>query len=133
MNVQTDAQGNATFTAGLPPAGTAGMFVSATATDPDGDTSEFSGDVAVQGQINLVLTGTATPNPVLDGASLTYTLTVANQGTADAHNVILSDQLPAGVSLESVDPSQGYRDPDVGRRARRKSTSARSRRAPRPR
>ena len=31
------------------------------------DTSEFSSDVAVQGQINLVLTASATPNPVLAG------------------------------------------------------------------
>ena len=114
MNVQTDSHGNASFTTGLPPAGAAGMFLSATATDPDGNTSEFSGDIAVQGQINLVLTGTATPNPVLVGASLTYTLTVTNLGTADAHNVILQDQLPSSVSLQSMFPSQGIVIPMSG-------------------
>ena len=63
MNVQTDSKGNASFTTGLPPAGAAGMFLSATATDPDGNTSEFSGDVAVQGQINLVLDRHRDPQP----------------------------------------------------------------------
>ena len=113
MNVTTDANGNASFTAGMPPA-TAGAYVSATATDPAGNTSEFSSDVAVAGQINLVLTGTATPNPVPDGANLTYALTVTNSGVADAHSVILSDQVPSGVSIVSVSPSQGYESPMMG-------------------
>jgi uncharacterized repeat protein (TIGR01451 family) len=113
-NVQTDSQGSATFTTGLPPAGAAGMYLSATATDPSGNTSEFSGDIAVQGQINLVVTGVASPNPVLDGASLTYTLTVNNLGTAVAHDVIFQDQLPSSVTLQGITPSQGFVIPEAG-------------------
>lgn len=114
MNVTTNAQGNASFTAQLPPTAMPGEYVSATATDPSGNTSEFAADVAVQGQINLVLAGTATPNPVADGADLTYTLTVANQGTTAAQSVSLSNQLPAGVSLVTVSSSQGYVVPTTG-------------------
>jgi uncharacterized repeat protein (TIGR01451 family) len=107
MTVGTDAQGEATFTTGLPPTAGPGAFVSATVTDPAGNTSEFSGDVSVQGRINLAITGAASPNPVPAGANLTYTLTVTNQGTIGAQSVILSDQLPAGVTIVSVTPSQG--------------------------
>ena len=60
------------------------------------------------------MTGTAAPDPVLAGGTLTYTLTVANQGVADADGVILNDQLPAGVSLVSVNTSQGFRVPQMG-------------------
>lgn len=112
--VQTDDKGNATFSATMPPAAGVGYSVSATATDPAGNTSEFSGDVQVQGQFNLVLTGSATPNPVVAGSELTYTLLVTNDGTADAQGVSLSDQLPSGVSLASVTASQGYVAPQPG-------------------
>jgi uncharacterized repeat protein (TIGR01451 family) len=116
-DAQTDDQGNATFTAELPPAAAAGYYVSATATDPGGNTSEFAGDVAVQGQINLVLTGSATPNPVAAGSDLTYTLLVTNEGTSNAQDVMLSDQLPSMVSLVSSTPSQGYMVPQTGKGA----------------
>jgi hypothetical protein len=46
--VHTDASGNASFALILPVATTAGEVVSATATDPNGDTSEFSQDVTLQ-------------------------------------------------------------------------------------
>jgi uncharacterized repeat protein (TIGR01451 family) len=107
MSVQTDAGGNASFTTSVGAVTGAGQYVSATATGASGDTSEFSVDVSVQGEINLVLTASGTPNPVLAGGQLTYALKVSNQGTIDAHNVVLTDQLPQGVSLNSITPSQG--------------------------
>jgi hypothetical protein len=42
--VTTDANGNATFTADLAAGSLAGQWITATATDPSGDTSEFSAD-----------------------------------------------------------------------------------------
>ena len=107
-SVTTDANGNATFTQQLPSATLPGQFISATATNPQNDTSEFSSDLAVQGQINLVLTASATPDPVQAGGTVTYSLTVANQGFNDAHNVVLNNVLPAGLSLSSIATSQGY-------------------------
>jgi uncharacterized repeat protein (TIGR01451 family) len=114
MSVQTDAQGIANFSTQLPPAATPGEFLSATATDASGNTSEFARCVMVQGVPVLVLSGTATPNPVADGADLTYTLKVTNQGTAAAHNILLKDQIPSGVSLVSVSTSQGFVFPPTG-------------------
>jgi hypothetical protein len=45
--VTTDANGNATFQVNFPTVVPAGQFISATATDPTGDTSEFAQDVSV--------------------------------------------------------------------------------------
>ncbi len=47
ITVTTDANGNASFTATYSPTVPAGWYVSATATDPTGDTSEFAQDVQV--------------------------------------------------------------------------------------
>ncbi len=106
--VTTDANGFATFNTGISAGSSPGEFISATATSPSGDTSEFSLDIVTQGQVNLVLTGTGTPDPVLAGGQETYTLKVANRGNISAHSVTLADQLPVGVSLVSAITSQGY-------------------------
>jgi uncharacterized repeat protein (TIGR01451 family) len=44
---------------------------------------------------------------VAGGHPMTYTLTVVNQGPADATGVILTDTLPGGLALTSVTPTQG--------------------------
>jgi uncharacterized repeat protein (TIGR01451 family) len=106
--VQTDGNGLASFKTSLSMGSFAGQFISATATSPSGDTSEFSLDIVTQGQINLKLTGTGTPNPVLAGGQVTYTLTVANNGDVTAHQVLLTDHFPAGVLYVSSSASQGY-------------------------
>jgi uncharacterized repeat protein (TIGR01451 family) len=52
------------------------------------------------------------PDPVLAHDSLTYTVTVANDGPDDATGETLIDTLPAGVTFASATPSQG--DPCTG-------------------
>ncbi len=47
ISVKTDSSGNATFKATFKVAFSPGLFVSATATDPNGNTSEFSQDIAL--------------------------------------------------------------------------------------
>ena len=45
------------------------------------------------------------PGAAVDaGGSITYTLTVANEGQADATGVVVTDELPAGVTFEAADP-----------------------------
>jgi len=112
--VQTDDQGNATFAYSAAQGAASGQYISATATDPAGNTSEFAQDVAITGQVNLILTGTATPSPALAGGELTYTLTVTNQGIITAQGVTLTDQLPTSVNFVSKSVTQGFFEPSIG-------------------
>ncbi|CAG0935748.1 hypothetical protein TFLX_04598 [Thermoflexales bacterium] len=52
---------------------------------------------------DLLITKTASPEPVVAGTSLFYTITVANQGTLTATNVVVSDTLPPSTTLTTVD------------------------------
>jgi uncharacterized repeat protein (TIGR01451 family) len=56
---------------------------------------------------NLSVSKIATPNPVATGGTLTYTVTVRNNGPEDASGVTLVDVLPSDVTLDSASPSQG--------------------------
>jgi uncharacterized repeat protein (TIGR01451 family) len=51
---------------------------------------------------NIVVTKTATPNPVLAGGTLTYSIVVKNNGPAAAANVVLSDPIPANTTFVSL-------------------------------
>ncbi len=63
---------------------------------------------AVQAQsADLSIAKSASPNPVLAGQPLTYTVLATNQGPAAATGVTLTDPLPPGVTLNSIIPSQG--------------------------
>jgi hypothetical protein len=75
--VRTDASGNAGFTAtGLAPS-SFGQWISATATAPDGSTSEFSLDVqAVKAVTATALSASA--NPSVYGQAATFSATVAS-------------------------------------------------------
>jgi virginiamycin B lyase len=56
----------------------------------------------------LSLSMTGSPNPVSQGATLTYSITVNNAGPLDATNVILTDQFPSGQADAIAEiPSQG--------------------------
>ncbi len=46
------------------------------------------------------------PDPVINGGVLTYTLTVHNAGPDTASGVVVTDSLPSGYSITSVTPSQ---------------------------
>jgi uncharacterized repeat protein (TIGR01451 family) len=48
-----------------------------------------------------------TPDPVPQGGTLTYGITVRNGGPEAATNVTLTDILPGGVEFLSANPSQG--------------------------
>lgn len=106
--VTTDGSGNATINATVPVAIGNGQFIAASATDPSGNTSEFSQAVGTAGTTaDLGLTLTAAPNPVSVGGTLTYTITITNSGPNAATGVTLTNALPAGVTYNSATASQG--------------------------
>ncbi len=66
-DVTTDSSGNASFDLLLPAGTVLGEFISATATDPGGNTSEFAAAIAVAGPINLVVNSTSDSLDVTPG------------------------------------------------------------------
>ncbi len=62
---------------------------------------------AVARHADVLISGSATPNPVTAGQSLTYTLTIGNQGPEAAEGVTVTDLLPATAVPVSATASQG--------------------------
>ena len=54
---------------------------------------------------DLSITNTATPNPVLAGNNITYTVVVKNNGAAPATTVAFSEAIPANTTFVSATPS----------------------------
>ena len=106
-SVTTDGTGNATIPLF---AAATGQFVTATATDPLNNTSEFSACVqptAAGLQADLALAMVDAPDPVVVGSPLTYGITVTNNGPSAATNVVVTDVLPPTVTLVSATSSLG--------------------------
>ena len=84
--------------------------------DPDND---FSGDGAIEDRnaellledprpvADLSLTKTDDPDPVAVGEPLTYTLVASNEGTNEANGVVVTDELPPGLDVASIQSSSG--------------------------
>jgi uncharacterized repeat protein (TIGR01451 family) len=74
--------------------------------DPDTSNNSDTASINPQ-QADLELTKTvndATPNV---GDTVTFTVTLTNNGPATATNVLVTDQLPSGLTFVSATPSQG--------------------------
>jgi uncharacterized repeat protein (TIGR01451 family) len=57
---------------------------------------------AEPGDTDLALTKSDSPDPVVAGNNLTYTIRVENPGTLPATNVVVTDNLPSGVDFVSA-------------------------------
>ncbi len=101
-SVTTNTQGNATFSENYFDFG--GSY-SATATDPGGNTSEFSPvylqSTAPAPDLRLSVTP-VTASPVLTNNDYNYSVTITNAGPQDASNVVLSNALGAGSTLHTI-------------------------------
>ncbi|PYX62218.1 MAG: hypothetical protein DMG74_21380, partial [Acidobacteria bacterium] len=91
---------------------TAGGTLTNTATASGGNELNVTNDSAsdtttIVSSSDMAITKTGAPNPVKQGNTLTYTLTVTNNGPSDASNVTVTDTLPTTVSYTSATPSQG--------------------------
>ncbi len=82
------------------------------ATDPEED-DRVEIDV-VSDFVDLEVDKTVTPAPWIVGEDVTFTVTVANLGPADATGVEVTDLLPAELELVDATPSQGAYDGTTG-------------------
>ena len=62
---------------------------------------------SVAAEADLVVTKSETPDPVIAGENLTYTITLTNSGSSDAQNVVLSDAVPSGTTFVSLAQNSG--------------------------
>jgi hypothetical protein len=111
--VATDGTGAARFQFRF--AGASGRVITATATDPAGNTSEFSLPPGFQfPRVDLsvaITTGGPPSTPGLHAAdsgsgmkTCTYTVTFSNNSTQAAPGVFVKSQLPAGTTLDKDNP-----------------------------
>ncbi|WZO95728.1 Ig-like domain-containing protein [Isosphaeraceae bacterium EP7] len=107
--VTTDSDGQANFEAGVPATLALNQVLSATATDPNSNTSGFFRNtrVAATAEADLVLVQHASPAPVLSGDKLTYQVTVTNRGPSTATGVTIKGLLPANAVFISAKTDQG--------------------------
>jgi uncharacterized repeat protein (TIGR01451 family) len=81
--------------------------VTAAEGDPNPGNNVASTETVVLPAANLGVTMVATPNALLAGFNLTYSIIVSNAGPSMATQVLLNDSLPLGVLVVSATPSQG--------------------------
>ncbi|MBI3177211.1 MAG: DUF11 domain-containing protein, partial [Chloroflexi bacterium] len=79
---------------------TATVSTSSIDTNPANDSATATTTVNAQADLSMIKTDS--PDPVIAGNNLTYTLAVTNNGPSNAANVSVSDTLPAGVTLVSA-------------------------------
>jgi uncharacterized repeat protein (TIGR01451 family)/CSLREA domain-containing protein len=108
QDVTTDANGDAQVSAAFD-SFAIGDVITATATAPNGATSEFSpcATLTPQPSADLSVTTNDAPDPVNAGEDLTYTVTVTNRGPFDATGVVLTDTIPPSTTFVSATPTQG--------------------------
>ena len=81
--------------------------VSSSITDPTPGNNSATDSDTLSPSTDLALTKTDSPDPVIVGNNLTYTITATNNGSSAATGVVITDTLPANVTLVSATSSQG--------------------------
>ena len=103
-----------TLTVAVPASTPLGMLVntvtvaSSASSDPVGGNEVASTSTTVEASADLSVTKTVSPNPVVAGANLVYTITATNSGPSDAANATLSDPLPGGTTFVSLAVPAGW-------------------------
>ncbi len=59
------------------------------------------------GEADVALEGSASPDPVIAGQTVTFAYTITSGGSGDAQGITLHDPLPAGAAVVHADSSQG--------------------------
>lgn len=77
-------------------------------TDPLPANNTDDGDITLGAIADLSITKTGPTGPVTAGGSISWTITVTNAGPSTARNVVVVDDLPAGVTGVTLMPSTGF-------------------------
>ncbi len=104
--------GNATVTIIVNTASTGTITNNASVASNTNDPNSNNNSTSEQTTVNelladLSITKSDAVDPVLVGDNVTYTVTVTNNGPETAENVVMTDNLPNGISFVSANPSQG--------------------------
>jgi uncharacterized repeat protein (TIGR01451 family) len=75
--------------------------------DPVAENNEVLVETSVLFDADLMITKSATPDPVVAGDALTYSLIIANNGPADSEDVVVTDSLPESVTVTEIISSHG--------------------------
>ncbi len=76
--------------------------VSSTETDSNFGNNQASLNTTTTPRYDLTITKTDSVDPITPGSIFSYTILVTNSGPSDAQNVVVTDTLPAGLTIESV-------------------------------
>jgi uncharacterized repeat protein (TIGR01451 family) len=76
--------------------------------DSDPDNNSSSDPVEIGDVADVSIVKTADPTTVVAGTTVTYTLTVTNDGPSDADNVSVTDPAVAGLDVTAVDGPDGW-------------------------
>lgn len=82
--------------------------VSAPQNDPNPFNNSDSAAFIAASQADVSVTKVDTPDPVVHGANITYTITVTNNGPGDARNTFLTDNLPFNATFVSATTPAGW-------------------------
>ena len=113
-SVTTNASGDVSFSAVLPVTISNGFAVTATATDPGNNTSEFSNCVIAGSSIltaDLFVNKTADNSSVTVGDQVNFRIIVGNKGPGQATQIVVRETLPGGFTFINAVASAGNFDP----------------------
>jgi uncharacterized repeat protein (TIGR01451 family) len=82
--------------------------VSTTTTDPTPGNNSATATTTVQTQADLSITKTDSPDPVVAGQNITYTINFTNNGPSDAQTVTITDAIPANTTFVSASGPGGW-------------------------
>jgi uncharacterized repeat protein (TIGR01451 family) len=82
--------------------------------DPDTNNNRVTESTRATAEVDLSVSKSDSPDPVIAGTLLTYTLIISNLSTSEATGLILTDTLPTQTTFISAAPSQGTCDESGG-------------------